>query len=178
MTDRRENERVLIGAITGPHGVRGAFKVKSFATRPADLTAYGSVFLADGQPFDLAIKGQQKDLLICTAPRISDRDQAARLRGTQLFVDRSALPELAADELYQADLIGCHVLDVKTGPIGQLVGFHDFGAGQLIEVKPEKGDTIFLPFAGPSIADIDLDLHQVRLNVPDGLLSDPEAKNR
>jgi 16S rRNA processing protein RimM len=176
MADRRENERVLIGAITGPHGVRGAFKVKSFAARPADLLAYGPVSLADGQLLDLSMTGQQKDLLICKASSVGDRDEAAGLRGTQLFVARNALPELAEDELYQADLIGCQVVDIKAGPLGIAAGFHDFGAGQLIEVKPERGDTIFLPFAGTAIAGIDLEQQQISLAVPDGLLAEPDAK--
>lgn len=176
MADRRENERVLIGAITGPHGVRGAFKVKSFAARPADLLAYGPVMLADGQQLALSLTGQQKGLLICTASIVRDRDEAASLRGTELFVARTALPELAEDELYQADLIGCQVVDIKTGPLGRAVGFHDFGGGQLIEVRPEKGDTVFLPFAGPAIAGIDLEQRLIQLVVPDGLLTETDAE--
>ncbi len=61
MADRRENERVLIGAITGPHGVR-RFQGESFAARPADLLAYGPVSLADGQQLALSLTGQQKGL--------------------------------------------------------------------------------------------------------------------
>jgi len=176
MADRRENERVLIGAITGPHGVRGAFKVKSFAARPADLLAYGPVRLADGQQLALSLTGQQKGLLICTASTVRDRDEAASLRGAQLFVARTALPELAEDELYHADLIGCQVVDIKTGPLGRAVGFHDFGGGQLIEARPEKGDTVFLPFAGSAIAGIDLEQRLIQLVVPDGLLTEPDAE--
>jgi len=176
MADRRENERVLIGAITGPHGVRGAFKVKSFAAHPADLLAYGPIMLADGQLLELSMTGRQKELLICTASSVCDRDQAASLRGVQLFVARSALPDLAEDELYHADLMGCQVVDINSSPLGAAVGFHDFGAGQLIEVKPEQGDTIFLPFAGSAIAGIDLEQQQIRLAVPHGLLGDADAE--
>ncbi len=89
---------------------------------------------------------------------------------------RNALPELAEDELYQADLIGCQVVDINSGPLGIAVGFHDFGAGQLIEVKPEQGDTIFLPFAGSAIAGIDLEQQQISLAVPHGLLGDADAE--
>ena len=34
-------KQVCVGVVTGPHGVTGAVRIKSFTARPEDVAAYG-----------------------------------------------------------------------------------------------------------------------------------------
>ena len=58
---------------------------------------------------------------------IADRNAAEALTGTELFVDRSALPEeLEEDEFYHADLVGLAVRDEVGGDARQGDGGAEF----------------------------------------------------
>ena len=71
---------------------------------------------------------------------IGDRDAAERLANTKLYVPRERLPDPdEADEFYHADLIGLAVVDRAGETLGTVVAVHNFGAGDLIEVRQARG---------------------------------------
>lgn len=160
---------IVIGAVASAHGVRGQFKVKPFTDTPEDVAAYGPVCLEDGRRIKLKIKGRTKQLLICSADEITDRGAAEALKGQTLSVDRSALPVAASDELYHADLIGLAVADDTGQPLGQVAGLHNFGAGEILEVRlAGQSQTELYPFYPPFLHDVDLDAGQIVLAVKAG----------
>ncbi|MGB1355883.1 MAG: ribosome maturation factor RimM [Candidatus Puniceispirillaceae bacterium] len=169
--------RLAIGAVAGAHGVRGQFKVKPFTTAPRDITTYGPVWAGDRQ-LTLCIMGMTAaGMVIVKAAEISDRESAAALRGTALEVDRKVLPDVGGDEIYHADLLGLAVETIDGDSLGTLVALHDFGAGEIAEVKPPKGPTLMLPFAPAYVPDIDLAAGRIVMAPPEGLLelADDEA---
>ena len=176
MTGRDMVETVSIGAVTGAHGVRGQFKVKPFTTMPKDIASYGSVCV--GQlTLTLSIKGQTSNgLVIVVAREISDRDAAAALRGQEVTVARSALPEVADDEIYHADLLGMEVSAPNGEIFGSVLAIHDFGAGEIVEVKPVSGPSIMLPFDSGHVVEIDVETARIVLTPPQGLLDLSDEK--
>ncbi len=96
---------------------------------------------------------------------IADRSAAEAVTGTELFIDRSALPDdLEADEFYHADLIGLAVRDETGAEIGTVSGFHDFGGGDLMEVTLASGRTVLVPFSAAAVPQVDLDAGVVALD--------------
>ena len=84
--------------------------------------------------FDLEIRGQAKGTLLCAVGGVRDRDAADRLRGTEIFVDRDALPDVEdEEEFYIADLVGMDVRSADTNSIiGRVRAVQDHGAGDII----------------------------------------------
>lgn len=169
-------ERIIVGVITSPHGVRGQFKVKSFTTDAKSVADYGPLQLSDGRALTLKITGQAKGLLICSAASITSRNDAEAVQGAELSVSRAALPDVADDEIYQADLIGMKAIDSDGAILGSIIGFHDFGAGELVEIKPVKGQSFFTPFGGDHLGVIDDEAGTVQVFVPAGLLDETDSK--
>ena len=87
--------KLPIGAIVGPQGVRGQFKVKPFTVAPKSLSAYGPVTTDNGQQLMLQIDWSitAKGLAIVRAKGVDTRDAAEALRGVTLYVVRESLPE-------------------------------------------------------------------------------------
>ena len=167
--------RLPIGAVASAHGVRGQFEVKPFTSAPRDIAAYGPVWAGDRQ-LTLTVRGMTANgLVIASAPEVTDRDAAQALRGTALEVDRAALPDAGDDEVYHADLIGMMAETTDGDILGRLVALHDFGAGEIAEVKPAKGPSLMLPFDPAFVPQIDVEAGRVVLDPPDGLL-EPEDK--
>ena len=93
-----------IGAIVGPQGIKGQFKVKPFTVTPQALSAYGPVTLDDGRQMQLQVTSvNAKGLAIVRAKGVDTREAAEALRGVTLHVSRDRLPDLDDGEIYHAD---------------------------------------------------------------------------
>ena len=171
---------LAVGAIAGPHGVLGQFKVKLFAEAPAALEKYGALRIDDGRALKLSVKSvNSKGLVIVSAVGVTSREAAEALRGKLLSTSRASLPVLAEDELYHADLLGAAVFHEDGTNLGVVVALYNFGAGEIIEVKPRSGASVMLPFAGSSVVSVDIPNRRVVLAPPAGFLDDDnEDKNR
>ncbi len=170
MTDRTFlSDGVLLGIVTSAHGLKGQFKVRSFTDPPTNLVEYGNVMLPSGQLLKLQLVGMHRELLICSAKEIKDRTEAEAIQKQELTVSRKALPPIREDEIYQSDYIGFMVTDVDKKPIGVVVGFHNFGAGDLIEVKRESSKSVLLPLTG-FVEQINVEERQLVMKILDGLL--------
>ncbi len=144
--EKSSDQWVCLGAVAAPHGVRGLVRVKAFTDHPEDIASYGGVILEDGRQFDLTIKGMVKGMVMTSFSGVTSRDQAEALKGERFYVDRAALPQTDDDEIYHADLIGAMVHDPQQGVMGQVLGVFDFGAGEMLEIKPPKGKAVMVPF--------------------------------
>ena len=82
---------------------------------------------------------------------VGDRDQAAALRGSKVFVDRAELPALEDGEYYLVDLVG---LEVR-GPDGKL--------GEVLDVSVNPTvNSVQVKLADGRVADVPLLPHWVR----------------
>ena len=154
----RQDRKVCIGAIAGPHGVKGLVRVKSFTAVPEDVAAYGPVTDASGsRRFTLDLTGFTRNLLIARIEGVSDRNAAEALRGTELYVRRDDLPEAEEDEFYHADLIGLPVRHEDGTAFGTVMALYDHGAGDVIEIRTVDGGTELLSFNREVVPEIDLE---------------------
>jgi len=145
------SRRVLMGVIGRPHGVRGLVRVQSFTAAPEAIAAYGPLSDETGtRSFRLAVVAPGPMPLV-RIDGVGDRDAAARLTGTRLFVDRSALPEPEEDEYYLADLVGCVAADPAGAPIGTVAAVHDHGAGAFLEIARSGRPALLVPFTRAAV---------------------------
>ena len=128
--------RVCLGVIVGAHGIRGEVKVRSFTEHADDIDSYGALSDKSGQKsFIIKVVGRSKDDLRIKIEGCNDRNHAEALRGTELYVERSVLPETEDEEFYQADLIGLEAKTESGEVFGKVVAFYNFGAGDIVEIK-------------------------------------------
>lgn len=148
--------RVCVGQIGAPHGVRGLVVVRSFTEVPEDVTAYGPVTTESGAVLVLELRSSKKTGLIAAIEGVEHRDAAEALKGELLYVARDRLPEPDEDEYYHTDLIGLEAVDTVGLPLGRVVAVHDFGAGDLIEIGPDQGEPVLVPFTRETVPVVDI----------------------
>ncbi len=128
-----DNKKILVGKIVAMQGVRGDVRVQTYSENPGDFQKFkvqSAKFNPDDFKFVRVVPNS--DVIIAHIKGFEDRTSAEVLRGTELFIDRDALPATEPDEYYQADLIGFAVM--RDGEkIGTITGFQNFGAGDIIE---------------------------------------------
>ena len=128
------SEELCLGVIIGPHGIKGAVRVKSFTEIPESIAEYGTLHDKNGKSFDLRLDGQSKGLLIASIKGMTTRNQAEVLKGTELFIKRKLLPNTDDGEYYHADLLGLNVYEPDGKKMGVVKAMHNFGAGDIVEV--------------------------------------------
>lgn len=164
-----KRDMVLVGAITGAHGIRGEVRLRSFTADPAAIASYSPLETAAGRKIEIARVRPQKDGFIAILKGVTDRNAAEALRGTELFVARERLPEPAEDEVYVHDLIGLAVHLADGTRLGEIVEVVNYGAGDLIDVKIEdRADTVLIPFASQYV--LAKDGEKLVVDLPEGFL--------
>jgi 16S rRNA processing protein RimM len=90
------------------------------------------------------------------------------LTNVKLYAPRARLPAPDnADEFYHADLIGLIAIDRIGTNLGTVIAVHNFGAGDLIEIKPVNGGvTKILRFDETTVPAVDLAAGQLVVDLP------------
>ena len=158
---------VCVTRIGAAHGVRGAVKLWTFTGDPRAVERYGPLTTRDGaRQFEIASAREAKDHLVATFKGIATRNDAEKLNGIELYVPRERLPATDDDEYYHADLIGLAAVNAANEPLGRVVGIHNFGAGDIIEIAPPKGTTMLLPFTNAVVPTVDIEGGRVVIELP------------
>ena len=166
-------DRVLLGVVAAPHGVRGLVRIKSFTDDPMAVAAYGPLSDEAGKKnYRVEALSAARGAVLARIEGVADRTAAEALRGVRLYVERKRLPEAGEREWYEADLIGLSAVGRDGKDWGKVVAFHDFGAGSVMEVSGGA----MLPFTDEAVPEIDVEGGKVVIDPPAGLLAGRETK--
>lgn len=151
-------ERVLLGRITGAHGIRGEVIVTTFTADPEDIAAYDLVTDAQGgRPLRLKVRRLTPKGLVAQVSGVSDRNGAEALKGVELWVERDKLPQTEEDEFYYVDLIGLAAVDQAGVGFGKVAQVANYGAGDLLEILLDvSGKSEFVPFRKEFVPEVDI----------------------
>jgi len=149
---------VILGRIVGLFGVRGWIKVYSYTEPREAVLDYRDWLLGrdgDWQRVELAEGKRHGKAVIARLEGIDDRDAAAELIGSDIGVDRDALPEPEEGHYYWADLEGLAVVHRDGSELGRVACLLATGANDVLVVDgPVERLIPFVP--GTVILDVDL----------------------
>jgi 16S rRNA processing protein RimM len=153
---KRLPELIQIGVIIAAHGVRGQVKIKYFLDDPKSVLSSTNVVSAGSKrQFNIKVNSVSEDILIATIEGISDRNAAELLKRTELFIDKSALPESDSGSWYYNDLVGLQARLENGQNYGEIVAVQNFGAGDIVEIKKLDGSLEMLPFNNNFVGDVE-----------------------
>lgn len=167
--------RILLGRIAGAHGIRGEVLIKTFTAEPDGIAAYGPLSDADGRRiFTIERTRATPKGVVARLAGVADRTAAEALRGVELYVDREKLPAAGEDEFYHADLIGLAAVDAAGAAIGEIVGVHNFNAGDLIELRlAGSSRTELIAFTETNVPEVDIAARRVVVVLPSATSAGP-----
>jgi 16S rRNA processing protein RimM len=155
--------KVLLGRVSGAQGLRGEVKINSFTSPPENIAAYGPLTDGEGRSFVIERLRSIKGIAVAAQlAGIGDRNAAEALKGVELYVERDKLPEADEDEWYYDDLIGLDAVSPEGKPIGEVVAVQNFGAGDLLEIRPVNArPTLLVPFTKAAVPVLDMKARRV-----------------
>ncbi|MEO8365993.1 MAG: ribosome maturation factor RimM [Pseudoxanthomonas sp.] len=147
-----DNERrILLGRIVGAFGIRGQIKIESW-TEPRDaIFRYQPWTLVDAAGNEREFSGargkQSGKHLVASFPGIDDRNLVEAMRGTDIYVLRSALPPPKAGEFYWIDLEGFRVVTVDGIDFGTVSHLFSTGSNDVLSISGDRERMV--PFVEP-----------------------------
>jgi 16S rRNA processing protein RimM len=170
--------QVTVGRIGRPHGVRGDVVVGVRTDEPELRFAQGSRLDTDPAalgPLTVAWTKWHSGELLVRFEGVGDRDAAADLRGTWLFVDSASIaPPEDPDEFRDTDLIGLRVRTVAGTEVGVVDDVLHSGQDTLV-IKAADGREVMVPFVKPIVPEVDVASGYMVIDPPQGLLDAEEA---
>jgi 16S rRNA processing protein RimM len=167
--------RVCLGRAIGARGLKGEVRIKTFTEDPLSIGKYGPLQdEAGARNFEISNVQPAKDGVVARLKGISSREEADALKGTEFFVEQSRLPGIEDDStFYFEDLIGLVAINEDGSALGQVVSVQNFGAGDLLEIRPSTGGaTVFVSFTKEIIPDIDQKSGWLLMLAPEGIFED------
>ncbi|MCY0148919.1 ribosome maturation factor RimM [Hoeflea sp. G2-23] len=149
---------VLVGIVGAAQGLRGEVRVKPFTDDPLALGEYGTLFTLDGRRFEVLDLRFAKTVVVVRFRGVNDRNAAEALKGLELYIDRTSLPDetLEEGEFFHADLEGLEAWDAEGLFWGTVGGVFDFGGGDLLELRQDGKKPVVIPFTLAAVPQVDI----------------------
>ncbi|MEM7084329.1 MAG: ribosome maturation factor RimM [Pseudomonadota bacterium] len=140
---------VVVGQIGTAHGIKGFNKVTSFTEPRTNLLAFSPWYLNtehQWQRHNVDVAKPQGKGLVVKFEGVDDRDAALTLRGKQVAVHRTQLPDTDEDEYYWTDLIGLTMITLGGQTLGVIEDMMATGANDVMVVDDSQGKQRLVPF--------------------------------
>jgi 16S rRNA processing protein RimM len=172
---------VVVGVVTGAHGLRGEVSVLDRSDNPDRWTAGGAVLREDGAALTIETSRRHGRRLLVKFAGVGDRSAAEDLRGTVLVVPESWLPELAAGEWWAHQLEGCEVRTASGRVLGVVKEVIPNPANDIWVAVDDDGRETLVPALADLLVDVDPDARTIvvrdvpGLTAPDGSTEGSQA---
>lgn len=139
------SEYLLIGEVLRPQGIKGLVKVRPDTDDPERFLDLEYVYIKDGGNYVKKAVDEvsvREDAVYLRFDGCNDRDVAEKQRGTMLYIDRENAVQLAENETFICDLIGCDVQDRQGNVLGKIKDVLQPGGNDVYVVKCKQGEML------------------------------------
>jgi len=155
--------KIVIGEILKPQGIRGELKVLPITEDIARFDDLNEVYVG-GESRKRKVRGCRilRGFVYLFIDGILTRDDAEKIRGQLLSVDREDAIPLKENEFFIADIIGCGIFDEEGTYLGKVKNVLKSGAADVFEAELE-GKGFMFPFV-EGLAEIDVNEKKITVN--------------
>jgi len=146
------DDRITVGHVLKPQGIRGEIKIKPCLDDGAILLDLQQIYL-NGKPMRILGGRADEDAVYLALRGVADRNAAELLRGAVVEVDRDDLP-LEEGRYFIVDVLGCEVV-TTTGRVVGTVKDITPAPCDIYTVSTPLGEFMF-PLAPGVLVDVDL----------------------
>jgi 16S rRNA processing protein RimM len=161
-----ESDWVTVALLGKTRGNRGEITAVSLSSKPERFENLRTVHLfGTGEKYEVESTWFHDATLIFKFRGVDSISEAEKLSGSEVRVPFSERVTLEPDEYFETDIVGCDVIDRRTGEsLGRVSAWLDGGGAGLLEV----GD-LLIPFARAICVEIDPGARRIAVELPEGL---------
>lgn len=164
-----------VGKVVGAHGVRGELRVNPWCDSPDFLSSFKALYFDEGKT-KLKVKCRpHKNIVLVTVDGVSSIEEAEKLRGKILYIDRNDV-KLPKGKNFVQDLIGCKVFDADDENVeyGEIIDVFKTGANDVYTVKASDGKEYLVPVIDSVVILKNVDDGKIFIRPMKGLFSDED----
>ena len=163
-----------IGKVVSTHGLRGELRVDPWCDSPQFLCQFKTLYLKKGETKLSVSSRPHKTIVIVKAKGIDTIEEAEKLRGRVLYINRSDA-RLAPGEYFIQDLMGLDVIDIDTSKsYGKITDVLKTGANDVYQVTDEKKKDYLIPVIDDVVKEIDISGGKVLIKPLKGIFDDED----
>jgi 16S rRNA processing protein RimM len=166
---------VVVGVVTGVHGLRGEVSVQNRSDNPDRWRAGGTVLTEDGAAMTIASSRRHGRRLLVRFEGVSERTAAERLRGTVLVVPESWLPDLSPGEWWAHQVEGCAVRTEAGRDLGLVREVIPNPANDIWVAVDRNGRETLIPALSDLLLDVDVEGGSILVRDVPGLTAPEES---
>ena len=142
---------IAYGKVVKPHGLTGEVKVLPFSGETSSFKNFYNLYISkkidNPNKFIISRSRNQKGSIIVKLEGIDTIDDAEKLKGLMVFIDKKELPEKADDEYYWFELEGLQVNNLQGESLGSVVRLMETGANDVLVIKEENAtQEVLIPY--------------------------------
>lgn len=137
------NDYLMIGEVLKPQGIRGEVKVKPYAADTDAFHDWKTLYVLHSgvyEPISSVCARVHDGFAYLTLGDCRSMDDAEKLRGEKLYIDRAHALPLEEDEVYISDLMDCVAVDENSEELGVLKDVLQHGAVDVYVFRGAKGE--------------------------------------
>lgn len=169
---------VVVGVVTGVHGLRGDVSVQNRSDNPDRWAPGGTVLREDGDALTIESRRRHGRRLLVKFAGIADRSAAERIRGTVLVVPESWLPDLAEGAWWAHQLEGCEVRTASGRVLGVVKEVIPNPANDIWVTVDDAGNETLVPALADLLIDVDVDARTIVVHDVPGLTAPEESPEK
>jgi 16S rRNA processing protein RimM len=138
---------VLIAVVSKAHGIKGELKLYAFSGQALSVTQHRKLFLVSRQGelsplFEVVRSRPGNKEVIVQLKGVNDRNDAEKLCGFGVLIQKNALPKLENDTFYLHELEGLQVKTEAGDIVGTVKSFFNNGMQDLLVIQNGKNEVM------------------------------------
>ncbi|MFH1625695.1 MAG: ribosome maturation factor RimM [Pseudomonadota bacterium] len=171
MTD----ELLVIGKIVTTHGIQGRLRVTSYAESPGTFSSRDFLSIKDRkghiERYQLTHVEPHKNFLLVELSGISSIDEAEKLVGASILIEKSTLTSLPEDEYYWFEIIGMKVFTDSGTFLGEVERILETGSNDVYVIRNKEKEYL-IPAIAEVVVTIDVSGKTMIVHPTEGLFED------
>jgi len=167
-------EFLQVGKIVNTHALQGEVKVISNSDFKAERFKKGSQLFIDfnGEhlPVIVAAHREHKRMDLLKFKDLNTINQVEKYKGCDLLVSSERLEDLAEEEFYYFEIIGCTVKTTDGAVMGKISEILETGANDVWIVKRWDQKDLLIPYIEDVVKEVNLEQKTVVIELIEGLL--------
>ncbi len=147
-------DRLVIGEVLKPQGIRGELKIKTFTDTPEDFKEFKYVYI-DGVEYKILSFRVGDGCAFVGFRGIPDRNAAELFRGKKIEGDRENAPELEEGRYYIVDVLGLDAVTEEGEFLGKVVSVQNLSSD--IYTIEKDGKKVLFPAVRKIVKKVDLE---------------------
>ena len=164
-----KKEFIDIGEIINTHGLRGEVKVYPRCDYPEFFEEIPGLYLKSETYLKITGVKYHKNTVILKFRGINTVEEAEKLRGEVVYVEKSIFDDLPDGTYLIADIIGLEVFEDDTS-YGKITDCIQTGSNDVYIVEDESKNQILIPALKDVIKEVNINEGIMKVKLPEGLL--------